>query len=66
VIALFGPTDPRRTGPYGQIKHAMSHPLPCAPCMKDKCSNPRALECLELITPAAVASRASALLAKVE
>lgn len=66
VLALFGPTDPRRTGPYGQIARAMSHPLPCAPCMRDKCSNPRALECLERITPASVAARASAILAAVE
>lgn len=66
VIALFGPTSPQRTGPYGQIARAMQHPLPCAPCMKDKCANARELECLTSISPVAVAARVSAMLNAVE
>lgn len=66
VVALFGPTDPRRTGPYGQIARAMQHPLPCAPCMKDRCANPHELECLVSITPAAVAARVTSALDVVE
>jgi lipopolysaccharide heptosyltransferase I len=54
VVALFGPTEPRRTGPYGQIATALRQPLPCAPCMKPTCANPNKLECLRLISPAMV------------
>ncbi|HXC36570.1 MAG TPA: glycosyltransferase family 9 protein, partial [Candidatus Acidoferrales bacterium] len=34
VVALFGPTDPRYTGPYGQLENVMRIDLPCAPCFK--------------------------------
>ena len=30
VIALFGPTDPRRTGPYGQIEDVLRIPFHAA------------------------------------
>ena len=56
VVALFGPTEPRRTGPYGQVEQALHPPLSCAPCMKPTCANPNQLECLRLISPAAVAA----------
>ena len=51
VVALFGPTDPRRTGPYGQVDRVMRHVLPCAPCMKDVCRFERPMECLRAVTP---------------
>ena len=51
VVAVFGPTDPQRTGPYGQIAEALRVPLPCAPCLKDYCANPVTLECLRALTP---------------
>lgn len=54
VLALFGPTEPRRTGPYGQLDHVLRHPLPCAPCMKDSCRLETPFECLRAITPDAV------------
>jgi lipopolysaccharide heptosyltransferase I len=54
VVALFGPTDPRRTGPYGQVEKVLRRPPPCAPCFKGKCANPNQLECLRTITPADV------------
>jgi lipopolysaccharide heptosyltransferase II len=50
VVALFGPTEPRRTGPYGQIDRVLQEPLACVPCMKSRCRHPRPLECLQLIT----------------
>ena len=34
VIALFGPTEPRRTGPYGQLENALRIDLPCSPCFQ--------------------------------
>ena len=57
TISLFGPTEPRRTGPYGQLQRALQHPLPCAPCMKSRCAWPQPMECLTAISPAAVAAR---------
>jgi len=50
VIALFGPTEPRRTGPYGQIDRILQHRLPCVPCLKSRCHYPHPLECLHRIT----------------
>jgi lipopolysaccharide heptosyltransferase II len=60
VISLFGPTEPRRTGPYGQLQRVIQHPLPCAPCLKSRCVWPQPGECLTAITPAAVATRVRA------
>lgn len=54
VLALFGPTEPRRTGPYQQIDQVMRVDLPCAPCLRSSCSNPERLKCLLDITPADV------------
>ncbi len=54
VVALFGPTEPRRTGPYGQLEHVLRVELPCAPCMKSRCTNVQPEECLRALTPAQV------------
>jgi heptosyltransferase-1 len=54
VVALFGPTDPSRTGPYGQIARVLKHPLHCAPCMKSTCHFQQEMECLRAVTPEAV------------
>jgi heptosyltransferase I len=51
IVPLFGPTTPTRTGPYGQIQHALQQKLYCVPCMKPECSNPNTLECLKTISP---------------
>lgn len=51
VVALFGPTEPRRTGPYGQLDRCLRADLPCVPCMTEKCHNPRRQECLEVLAP---------------
>ena len=63
VIAPFGPTEARRTGPYGQLQNVLRNPLPCAPCMKARCVWPRPMECLTALPPEAVIARARALLA---
>ncbi len=34
LVALFGPTEPRRTGPYGQLENVLRIDLPCSPCFK--------------------------------
>jgi lipopolysaccharide heptosyltransferase I len=56
VVALFGPTEPRRTGPYGQIAHVLQTGLECVPCMKSTCAYVRPFECLRAITPDRVAA----------
>jgi heptosyltransferase I len=54
VIALFGPTEPRRTGPYGQLDHVLQLNLPCVPCLKRRCAYVKPFECLRAIPPAVV------------
>ncbi len=51
VAAIFGPTDPQRTGAYGQTKRSLRVQLPCSPCLKAFCSYHRPLECLRAVTP---------------
>ncbi len=50
VIALFGPTDPALTGPYGKQHVVLRAGIPCAPCFKDHCTNKVHMECMEKIT----------------
>jgi lipopolysaccharide heptosyltransferase I len=54
LIALFGPTEPRRTGPYGQLENVLRINLPCSPCMKSRCHYEKPNECLKAISPAMV------------
>ena len=65
LIAMFGPTEPRRTGPYGQFNSVLHHPLPCAPCMKDTCDFEKPLECLCALRPERVLERVPAALRKI-
>ena len=51
VVAMFGPTEPRRTGPYGQIDRALQIELPCVPCLKAHCTYEKPMECLRGISP---------------
>jgi heptosyltransferase-1 len=70
VVALAGPQDPRRTGPWpvpdetGDLQpaaHGSVHrvvraasPPPCAPCLARSCSHPRGPICMSDIEPRAV------------
>jgi heptosyltransferase I len=54
VVAMFGPTNPNRTGPYGQIGRTLRIPLPCSPCLKAVCTYEKPMECLRAITPQSV------------
>jgi 3-deoxy-D-manno-octulosonic-acid transferase/heptosyltransferase-1 len=47
LIALFGPTAPWRTGPYGNSPVIIRKPLACSPCFRKKCSS---LQCMNSIT----------------
>ncbi len=58
VVAVFGPTDPHRTGPYGQIEHTVQNRLlACVPCMKDVCHVSPAFTCLSSLAPELIAQR---------
>lgn len=37
TVAIFGSTDPERTGPLGEACRVIQKPLPCAPCFKTQC-----------------------------
>jgi ADP-heptose:LPS heptosyltransferase len=55
VIALFGPSDPWRTGPlYGEV---IQKSLDCVPCNKRNCDDPR---CMRDISPLDVLARMEA------
>ncbi len=53
VVAMFGPTNPLRTGPYGSMHTIVTGGLSCSPCYKrKKCKEWR---CMEAITVESVA-----------
>jgi len=43
VAALFGPTAPWRTGPFGEGHEVLRLELPCSPCFRRQCPEPRCL-----------------------
>ncbi len=51
VVALFGPTDPARTGPYGDGHTVIRAGLSCSPCLFKKCPTKK---CMQDISPAQV------------
>ncbi len=48
LVAIFGSTDPTRTGPQGATSRVIYKGLSCAPCLKTRC--PRKRECMEAVT----------------
>ncbi len=46
VVALFGPTAPWRTGPYGEGHSVIRKDLACSPCYKRRCES---RECMQAI-----------------
>jgi heptosyltransferase I len=57
LVALLGPTEPRRTGPYGQLENVLRIELLCSPCLKSYCAYEKPNECLNAISPAMVFER---------
>jgi len=39
VVALFGPTDPARTGPYGEGHRVLRTGIDCSPCFRKQCNS---------------------------
>ena len=54
VVALFGPTAPWRTGPYGKGHSVIREEMQCSPCFKRRCSD---LTCMKNITVEKVLDR---------
>ena len=54
-VVLTGPTDPARTGPYGDQASIVQTSLPCRGCLKRKC---RHISCMQTIDPAEVVAAA--------
>lgn len=52
VVALYGPTDIIRNGPYGEVHTALTVSRECTGCWKRKC--PLDYDCLEPISPESV------------
>lgn len=48
VAAIFGPTAPWRTGPYGKGHIVLRNGVGCSPCFKKDCTD---LKCMDGITP---------------
>lgn len=46
VVAIFGPTDPNKTGPAGEKNKILKTNIPCSPCFKKNC---KALLCMDEI-----------------
>ena len=49
VLALFGPTDPKRYGPTGEFDIVINKKLFCSPCERAVCKYD--YECMKLISP---------------
>lgn len=47
VVALFGPTAPWRTGPYGKNHRVIRDEIECSPCFNKKCDH---VSCMRNIT----------------
>ncbi len=53
VVALFGPTSPRRNGPFRERDRALIGEQDCSPCYKHDCSP---LRCMQALSPETVAA----------
>ena len=63
VIALFGPTEPKLTGPYGKQHQVIISSTKCRPCFKRKCD---LAPCMKAITLEEVWEAAKIMLRKKE
>jgi len=57
ALVVFGPTDPKRTGPYGAQHRVATTSIPCRPCFSRSCKRP-GVPCLEGVTPERVSETA--------
>lgn len=50
IVAIFGPTDPKRHMPPSRDAVVLTRHLACQPCYQGKCANPEELACLKQIS----------------
>jgi heptosyltransferase-1 len=62
VVALFGPTDPARIGPYGPGHEVVRVPVECAPCSKRDC--PEKPPCMAMLDVRTVTQACDRMLAR--
>ncbi|MBE7492831.1 MAG: glycosyltransferase family 9 protein [Planctomycetes bacterium] len=62
VVAVMGSTDPRRTGPYGQLHNVVTGRCELMPCLRRHCPQ-MGLTCMRDLDPLGVSEKALALLA---
>lgn len=62
VTAILGPTDARRTGPYGQLENVISGQCELMPCLKRHCPG-MGHKCMRELEPSRIAEMALAQLA---
>jgi lipopolysaccharide heptosyltransferase II len=48
VVAIFGSTEPRLTGPLGNARHIIRHQVECSPCFLREC--PIDFRCMKAVT----------------
>lgn len=63
TVVIFGPTDPARTGPYGDIHRIVRAGENCSPCFSTTC-NKAGFPCMANVKPAQVIEKALELLRK--
>lgn len=61
TLAIFGATDPRRTGPFGQLENVVSGDCELMPCLKRRCPG-LGMQCMNDLSPAVLAEKSLALL----
>jgi lipopolysaccharide heptosyltransferase I len=54
VVGLFGPTNPRRNGPFRDRDIVIHHEIPCGNCYRHECDTTK---CMVLVTPEEVADK---------
>jgi len=60
LVALYGPTSPARTGPYGRGETVARLDLPCSPCyLKRVADCPHGHRCMRELLPETVAAQVS-------
>ncbi|MBZ0135786.1 MAG: glycosyltransferase family 9 protein [Planctomycetes bacterium] len=63
TVAVFGSTDPVRTGPFGQLENVVTGDCDLMPCLKRHCPGMGHV-CMRELAPAWIAEKALALLAQ--
>ena len=59
VVAIFGPTAPWRTGPFGSMHQVVRAEMECSPCFKRKCDS---IDCMRNISVDQVLTAVAAVL----